>query len=75
VAKLEVAFANLEEGDVAFWLREDAPDDWRIAVWKRQIAHGEDRWTVFDGGMAAFLQAVLTGEIAPFSDELGNRPT
>ncbi|MFF9458675.1 SMI1/KNR4 family protein [Streptomyces flaveolus] len=63
-------FASLGEGDVAFWLCEGAPDDWRVAVWERQIAYGDNRWTVFDGGMAAFLLAVLTGGIAPFSDEL-----
>jgi hypothetical protein len=65
-------FADLGEGDVAFWLREGAPDDWRVAVWQRQIAYGDNRWKVFDGGMAAFLLAVLTGQIAPFSDELSD---
>ncbi|MFF3390225.1 hypothetical protein ACFYW1_04760 [Streptomyces sp. NPDC002669] len=29
-----------------------------------------NRWTVFDGGMASFFLAVLTGETDPFSERI-----
>lgn len=63
-------FADSASSDVAFWLRDGAPDDWRVAVFRRQAPHGMNRWTVFAGGMASFLVAVMTGEVSPFSERL-----
>ncbi|KDQ67143.1 SMI1/KNR4 family protein [Streptomyces halstedii] len=63
-------FADSASSDVAFWLREGAPDDWRVAVFRRQAPHGTSRWTVFDGGAAALCVAALTGEAHPFSELL-----
>ncbi|WP_338674266.1 SMI1/KNR4 family protein [Streptomyces sp. SCSIO 30461] len=63
-------FADSASGDVAFWLRAGAPDDWRVAVFRRQTPYGMNRWSVFDGGMASFCVAVLTGEVNPFSERL-----
>lgn len=63
-------FADLADGDVAFWLCEGAPDDWRVAIFWRQPPYGTNRWTVFDCGMAAFCVAVLTGEVNPLSERL-----
>ncbi|WP_331768114.1 SMI1/KNR4 family protein [Embleya sp. NBC_00896] len=60
-------FVDSMHGDVAFWLCEGAPDDWRVVVFRRQAPYGTNRWPVFDGGMASFLMAVLTGEVNPFS--------
>ncbi|MEU2679443.1 SMI1/KNR4 family protein [Streptomyces sp. NPDC007107] len=61
-------FADSASSDVAFWLREGAPDDWRAAVFRRQTPHGASRWTVFDGGAAALCVAALTGDGHPFSE-------
>ncbi|WP_418955613.1 SMI1/KNR4 family protein [Streptomyces tritici] len=63
-------FADSASADVAFWLCEGVPDDWRVAVFRRQTSYGVNRWTVFDGGMASFLVAALTDEINPFSERL-----
>lgn len=63
-------FADSASSDVAFWLCEGAPDDWRVAVFRRQTPYGMNRWTVFDGGMAPFFVAVLTGEVNPLSERL-----
>ncbi len=63
-------FADSASSDVAFWLREGAPDGWRAAVFRRQTPHGTSRWTVFDGGVAALCVAALTGEVRPFSEQL-----
>ncbi|WP_406277710.1 SMI1/KNR4 family protein [Embleya sp. NBC_00896] len=63
-------FTFSASGDVAFWLREGAPDGWRVAVFRRQTPYGVNRWTVFDGGMASFCVAVLTGEADPFSERI-----
>ncbi|GGJ56429.1 SMI1/KNR4 family protein [Streptomyces brasiliensis] len=63
-------FADTASSDVAFWLREGAPDDWQVAVFRRQTPHGVSRWTVFDGDMASFFVAALTGEADPFSERL-----
>ncbi|WP_435240152.1 SMI1/KNR4 family protein [Streptomyces sp. YPW6] len=63
-------FADSASSDVAFWLCDGAPDDWRVAVFRRQTPHGTSRWTVFDGGAAAWCVAVLTGEAHPFSERL-----
>ncbi|MGW2183452.1 SMI1/KNR4 family protein [Streptomyces sp. NPDC001732] len=63
-------FTDSASGDVAFWLREGAPDTWRVAVFRRQTPYGVTRWTVFDGGMASFFLAVLTGETDPFSERI-----
>ncbi|WP_258382836.1 SMI1/KNR4 family protein [Streptomyces sp. NTH33] len=70
VLPLLLPFADSASSDVAFWLREGAPDDWRVAVFRRQVPYGMNRWTVFDGGMASFCVAVLTGEVNPFSERL-----
>ncbi|WP_203632634.1 SMI1/KNR4 family protein [Streptomyces halstedii] len=61
-------FADSASSDVAFWLREGAPDDWRAAVFRRQTPHGTSRWTLFDGGAAALCVAALTGDVHPFSE-------
>ncbi|MFI9490777.1 MULTISPECIES: SMI1/KNR4 family protein [Streptomyces] len=66
-------FADSASSDVAFLLREGAPDDWRVAVFRRQTPHGTSRWTVFDGGTAALCVAALTGEAHPFSELLSAR--
>ncbi|MFD7972864.1 SMI1/KNR4 family protein [Streptomyces clavifer] len=63
-------FADSASSDVAFWLCEGAPDDWQVAVFRRQTLHGVNRWTVFNGGMASFCAAVLTGEANPFSERI-----
>ncbi|MGY5070831.1 SMI1/KNR4 family protein [Streptomyces griseus] len=63
-------FVDSASSDVAFWLRDGAPDDWRAAVFRRQTPHGTSRWTVFDGGVAALCVAALTGEVHPFSERL-----
>ncbi|GAA1009021.1 hypothetical protein STXM2123_3728 [Streptomyces sp. F-3] len=63
-------FADSASSDVAFWLREGAPNNWRVAVFRRQTPYGKNHWTVFDGGMAWFLVAVLTGEVNPLSERL-----
>ncbi|MFJ3824195.1 hypothetical protein [Streptomyces nodosus] len=31
-----------------------------------------NRWAVFDGGMASFCVAALTGELNPFSERLSD---
>jgi hypothetical protein len=52
--------------DHCFWLTEgDDPDKWPIAIWYRQLA----KWDRFDGGMADFLLAVVTGQYE-LADEL-----
>lgn len=61
-------FADSASSDVAFWLREGAPDDWRAAVFRRQTSYGTSRWTVFDGGVGALCVAALTGDVHPFSE-------
>ncbi|MFC5671462.1 SMI1/KNR4 family protein [Streptomyces incanus] len=63
-------FAHLGHGDVAFSLCEDTPGDWRVAVLQRQVAYGASPWVVFDGGMASFCVAVLTGEASPLGARL-----
>ncbi|MGW7344973.1 SMI1/KNR4 family protein [Streptomyces sp. NPDC054854] len=63
-------FADSASSDVAFWLRDGAPDDWRVAVFRRQTPYGVNRWTVFDGAMASFCTAVLNGEADPFSERI-----
>jgi hypothetical protein len=61
-------WGNNPNGDHCFWLTEgDDPDRWPIAIWYRQLA----KWDRFDGGVPAFLLAIVTGryeladEIAP----------
>ncbi|MGW9399087.1 SMI1/KNR4 family protein [Streptomyces sp. NPDC055642] len=63
-------FARSASSDVTFWLREGDPDEWRVAAFRRQAQYGMNRWTVFDGGMALFCVAALTGEVDPFSERL-----
>lgn len=65
-----LAWANNPNVDHCFWLTGGSdPDKWPIAIWYRQLA----KWDRFDGGMAEFLLAVVTGEylmadeIAPIS--------
>ncbi|MGW6847179.1 SMI1/KNR4 family protein [Streptomyces virginiae] len=68
-------FADSASGDVAFWLRKGAADSWRVAIFRRQVPWGVNRWTVFDGGMAEFCLAVLTGVVDPFSERIaGSEP-
>ncbi|WP_432068174.1 SMI1/KNR4 family protein [Streptomyces sp. C10-9-1] len=64
------SFADSASSDLVFWLREGAPDNWRVAAFRRQAPHGVNRWTVFAGGMASFFVAVLTGEVEPLSERL-----
>ncbi|MFJ5829507.1 SMI1/KNR4 family protein [Streptomyces sp. NPDC093089] len=61
-------FADSASGDVAFFVRKGAADTWRVATFRRQTPYGVNRWTVFDGGMAEFCLAVLTGVVDPFSE-------
>ncbi|MFM9615495.1 SMI1/KNR4 family protein [Streptomyces niveiscabiei] len=63
-------FADTASGDVAFWLREGSPDDWRVVVFRRQSSYGAARWTAFHGGMVPFCIAVLADELDPFSERL-----
>ncbi|MFF0431694.1 SMI1/KNR4 family protein [Streptomyces sp. NPDC004327] len=67
---LLLPFADSASSDVAFWLRKGAADSWRVATFRRQAQHGANRWTIFDGGMAEFLLAVLTGVVNPFSERI-----
>ncbi|MER6617485.1 hypothetical protein [Streptomyces xantholiticus] len=41
-----------------------------MATFRRQTRHGANRWTIFDGGMAQFCLAVLTGQVDPFSERI-----
>ncbi|WP_367323416.1 SMI1/KNR4 family protein [Streptomyces sp. HUAS ZL42] len=63
-------FGSTASSDVVFWMCVGSPDDWKVAVFRRQSFHGTSRWIVFDGGMAEFLTAVLAGSIDPFSSSL-----
>ncbi|MGW4646920.1 SMI1/KNR4 family protein [Kitasatospora sp. NPDC004289] len=46
-------------GNYFFWLTNDQdPDTWPVVVWFQEI----EVWDVFDGGLAAFLFSLLTGE-------------
>ncbi|MFG2484876.1 SMI1/KNR4 family protein [Streptomyces virginiae] len=67
---LLLPFADSASSDVAFWLRKGAPDSWRVVTFRRQTPWGANRWTVFDGGMAEFCLAVLTGVVDPFSEPI-----
>lgn len=67
---LLLPFADSASSDVAFWLRTGAADSWRVATFRRQVPWGANRWTVFDGGMADFCLAVLTGVVDPFSERI-----
>ncbi|MCX5402319.1 SMI1/KNR4 family protein [Streptomyces sp. NBC_00102] len=62
-----ILFAQTASGDGAYWLACGNADEWRVAVWRRQIAYGESRWVLFDGGMVDFILSVLEGVIEPFS--------
>ncbi|MEU9335695.1 SMI1/KNR4 family protein [Streptomyces sp. NPDC048290] len=55
--------------DIALWVCEGVPDDWRVVVYRRQTPWGESSWTLFDGGMVSFVVALLTGALGgAFSD-------
>ncbi|MFE5676747.1 SMI1/KNR4 family protein [Streptomyces erythrochromogenes] len=72
---LLLPFAYSASSDVAFWLRKGAADSWRVAIFRRQTPWGVNRWTIFNGGMAEFCLAVLTGVVDPFSERIsGSRP-
>ncbi|MET9083525.1 SMI1/KNR4 family protein [Streptomyces sp. NPDC004237] len=60
-----IRWASDPDGDDAFWvLRSEDPDQWSVAVKNHQARS----WSSFDGGMAEFLLAVLTGRHpSPFS--------
>lgn len=54
-----LAWGATDDGDCFFWLTEDPdPDNWPVVLWSRRekISH------LFEGGMVAFLLAVLSGE-------------
>ncbi|MEU1182860.1 SMI1/KNR4 family protein [Streptomyces sp. NPDC005820] len=67
---LMLPFADSASSDVTFWLRKGAPDSWKVATFRRQAQHGANRWTIFNGGMAQFCPAVLTGVVDPFSEQI-----
>ncbi|EFL19336.1 predicted protein [Streptomyces sp. C] len=67
---LLLPFADSASSDAAFWLRRGAPDSWRVVTFRRQAPWGVNRWSVFDGGMAEFCLAVLTGVVDPFSETI-----
>jgi hypothetical protein len=58
-------WGNTWNADQLFWLTEGEPDEWRVAVWYRQLA----QWDRFDGGFAAFMLALVTGAY-PMASEL-----
>ncbi|GAA4262741.1 hypothetical protein [Dactylosporangium darangshiense] len=49
--------AMTDNGDTVYWLRQGSPDAWKI------VANGarNTKWPHFDGGIVAFLHAVLSG--------------
>ncbi|MEU6537851.1 SMI1/KNR4 family protein [Streptomyces sp. NPDC047000] len=63
-----IRWASDPDGDDAFWvLRSEDPDQWSVAVKNHQTRS----WSSFDGGMAEFLLAVITGRhSSPFSAAL-----
>ncbi|MFJ4188830.1 SMI1/KNR4 family protein [Kitasatospora sp. NPDC089509] len=64
-----LAWANNTSSDYFCWdTSAGEPDQWPVVVWR----FGISEWVRFDGGMAEFLAAVLTGEF-PDSDELIDR--
>ncbi|MFJ6781292.1 SMI1/KNR4 family protein [Streptomyces yangpuensis] len=67
---LLLPFADSASSDVAFWLRKGAADSWTVATFRRQAPAGANPWTVFDGGMAEFCLAILTGTVHPFSERI-----
>lgn len=68
-------FGATASGDVAFWLIERAPDEWKVVVFRRQTPHGVNRWVLFDGGMVDFLCSFLSGALQPFSQRLPEEET
>jgi hypothetical protein len=61
-----LGWANNPNVDHCFWLTEgNDPDRWPIVIWYRQ--GGE--WDRFDGGMAEFILAVVTGRY-PMADDI-----
>ncbi|MFJ8475605.1 SMI1/KNR4 family protein [Kitasatospora sp. NPDC094011] len=64
-----LAWANNTSSDYFCWdTSVGDPDRWPVVVWR----FGISEWVRFDGGMAEFLAAVLTGEF-PDADELIDR--
>lgn len=54
-----LAWGATDDGDCFFWLtREPDPNDWPVVLWSRR----EEASHLFEGGMVAFLLAVLSGE-------------
>ncbi|AOR37069.1 hypothetical protein BFF78_14375 [Streptomyces fodineus] len=51
-------------------MRKGTLDSWRVATFRRQTQHGANLWTIFDGGMAQFCLAALTGAVDPFSERI-----
>ncbi|MFJ9909189.1 SMI1/KNR4 family protein [Streptomyces sp. NPDC101152] len=60
-----IRWASDPDGDDAFWvLRSKDPDQWSVAVKN----HQGRSWSFFDGGMADFLLALVTGRFpSPFA--------
>ncbi|MEU5277011.1 SMI1/KNR4 family protein [Streptomyces asoensis] len=65
-------FGATATGDVVFWLVEELPEKWRVAIFRRQSPYGMKRWSIFDGGMADFLHALLAGSLEPFSQDFSD---
>ena len=54
-----LAWGATDDGDCFFWLTQDPdPDSWPVVLWSRR----ENASYRFEGGMVAFLLAVLRGE-------------
>lgn len=54
-------FGDTDNGDVLFWLRRGAPDDWVVVVWDR----GMQDFETLDCGLTDFLAGVASGDITP----------
>ncbi len=73
-------FGATDDGDEVLWARSDgSPEDWRVLVFLRDPLR-ENPWTLFDGGMARFVLALVSGELTappPFDSPVfpGNPPT
>nr|WP_242432615.1 SMI1/KNR4 family protein [Streptomyces sp. Root1310] len=65
-------FGATATGDVVFWLIEDAPENWKVVIFRRQSPSGTKRWSIFDGGMADFFWSLLNGSLEPFSQNFSD---
>lgn len=56
-------FGSTDDGDELLWVRSDGePENWRVLLWLRHPPT-DNAWTLFDGGMARFLLALVSGEL------------